>query len=398
MGLVTRLLLLLALALAGCQQTAEPPEPDLHHLAETDHPVVSLAVTADRDRLHVAWAEEQADGAYFARHSHSEDGGGSWSDPVTIDTDQRAPSRVHRSNDLRIAAHGDHLLVVWQTRGDGFADSGPMVMAESEDAGQNWMATPPPANEEDSQAHGFFGLHADAEGTWHLAWLDMRNGAQGLRYAQRPPDLQDWNLTHTLDPATCQCCWNTVASADDRLWVLYRALDPRDMALARSEDGGGSWQLDGVVGGFDWDVDACPHVGGDLALDNGTDPRLHALVWTGEEQAAGVHYLHAPADNTTSWSSPRRLGGTEAGNPALVSTDAGSLLAAWDEHNRIHVATNNNGDWLEATVSSEDRRASHPLLTTTRHGTQVFWTERDADGQRRWAMARLPAERTREAE
>lgn len=394
MGLVTRLLPLLALVLAGCQQAAEPPEPDLHHRAVTDHPVVSLAVTADRDRLHVAWVEEQADGAYFARHSQSEDGGDSWSDPVTLDTDQPAPSRVHRSNDLRIAAHGDRLLVVWQTRGDGFADSGPMVMAESADAGRSWTAARPAATEEDSQAHGFFGLHADADGTWHLAWLDMRDGTQGLRYARRPPDQQDWDLTHTLDPATCQCCWNTVASADDRLWVLYRALDPRDMALATSEDGGGSWQLDGVVGGFDWDVDACPHVGGGLALDNGKDPRLHALVWTGEEQAAGVHHLHAPVDDATAWSSPRRLGGTSAGNPALIATPDGGLMAAWDEDNSIHVAANHDRSWHEAIVSVDGRRASHPLLTTTRHGVQVFWTERDADGERRWAMARLPAEQT----
>ena len=391
MGLVRRLLPPLALVLAGCQQAAEPPEPNLHHRAETDHPVVSLAATADHDRLHVAWVEERSDGTYTAHHSHSGNGGESWSDPVTIDTNQRPPSRVHRSNDLRIAAYQDRLLVAWQTRGDGFADSGPMVMAESEDAGRSWVAARPPATEEDSQAHGFFGLHADAAGAWHMAWLDMRDGSQGLRYAQRATDHQDWGLTHTLDPATCQCCWNTVASADDRLWVLYRALDPRDMALATSEDNGQSWHLDGVVGGFDWDVDACPHVGGDLALVNGAAPRLHALVWTGEEQATGVHHLRAPVDNTAAWSSPRRLGGTGAGNPALIATPDGDLMAAWDEDNRIRVATDRNGTWEEAIVSTDGRRASHPLLTATRHGVQIFWTERDADGQRRWAMARLPA-------
>lgn len=391
MGLVTRLLPLLLLALAGCQPPGSPPQSDLHFQSATEHPVISLAATADGDRLHVAWVEEQAEGGYVAQHSRSDDGGGTWSDPLVIDTDQPPPSRVHRSNDLRIAAHDDRLLVVWQTRGDGFANSGPMVMAESRDAGKSWTAAQPAATEQDSQAHGFFGLHADEEGTWHLAWLDMRDGSQGLRYAQRLADQQHWDLTHTLDPATCQCCWNTVASADERLWVLYRALDPRDMALATSEDSGQSWHQDGVVGGFDWDVDACPHVGGDLALVNAAEPRLHALVWTGEGQAAGVHHLHAPVDNTAAWSSPRRLGGTGAGNPALIHDGQSRLISAWDEDSRIHVAANHNGRWHETVVSYDGHRASHPLLTTTRHGVQIFWTERDADGQRRWAMARLPA-------
>lgn len=78
----------------------------------------------------------------------------------------------------------------------------------------------------------------------------------------------------------------------------------------------------------------------------------------------------------------------------MIHDDQSRLVAAWDEHSRIHVATDKTSDWHEAIVSAEDKSASHPLLTATRHGVQVFWTERDVDGKRRWAMARLPADET----
>ncbi len=387
MGLVRVFALLPALLLSACG--GEPVSQAEHETsAPTAHDVVSLGVTARDDVVHAVWVEQRSDDRVRAMHSQSSDGGRSWRGPVAIDTGQAPPDRVHRSNDIRIAVHDDRIRVIWQTRGDGFADSGPMVLAASDDGGRSWAAAPAPATIEDSPAHGFFALHADSEGSFHLAWLDMRDGRQGLRYA-RQDGSDNWGPTHTLDAATCECCWNTLITAGDEVRLLYRALDPRDMAMSASSDGGRSWQKRGAVGGFDWRVDACPHVGGDLAVRSVGMPQLHAVVWTGHEDHEGIYALHTPLEDGAAWSGPRRLGDRGAGNPALTGTHDNKLLAAWDDGGEIHLARHVDDQWRESVLAGSGAAASHPLLTATSHGQQVFWTERGEDGQRLWRMALL---------
>ena len=117
-----------------------------------------------------------------------------------------------------------------------------------------------------------------------------------------------------------------------RLAVLYRDRDPRDMAVAISEDAARSWERRGVAGEFGWKVDGCPHVGGGLAVfprSPTAGETIHALVWTGAPGRAGLYDV-ASTDGGRNWSEPRELGGRGARHGDLAMTAAG-LVAVWDE-------------------------------------------------------------------
>ncbi|HEX2462985.1 MAG TPA: exo-alpha-sialidase, partial [Thermoanaerobaculia bacterium] len=225
-------------------------------------------------------------------------------------------------------------------------------------------------------------------------WIDGRDGDTGLRVAASTDGVV-WRANANVDAVTCQCCWNDLAVlGPDRLAVLYRDRDPRDMAVAVTEDGARSWERRGTAGAFGWKVDGCPHVGGGLAMFGAT---LHAVVWTGAPDRAGLYDV-ASADGGRHWSEPFELGGRGARHGDLAVA-GGALVAAWDEGAAIYAARSADGKtWSEPLrLSDATARASHPLVVATASGALVLWTESRAkdgesggdDGASRWASVRF---------
>ena len=172
----------------------------------------------------------------------------------------------HRGTDPQIAATGDHLVAVWTSPGTSKWGTGPLAVAVSRDGGRTWSRGGNPADDNSTDGHGFIDVAADPAGGFHAVWLDGRDGDSGLRVASSA-DGVIWRPNANVDAVTCQCCWNDLAVlGPGRLAVLYRDRDPRDMAVAISEDGARSWERRGVAGEFGWKVDGCPHVGGGLAV------------------------------------------------------------------------------------------------------------------------------------
>ena len=198
------------------------------------------------------------------RYVRSEDGGIHWTNPVAL---SNFPGTIAiRGNDIQLAAKGDHLLAVWQRKGE-LPGMGPMVSAYSEDGGKTWKQGNNPAiNNAGDQSH--LDLIADQDGHFHAVWLEdpEENGYQSLRYAQSVDGGKSWGKAAKLDDSTCSCCWNTFALAPNgELNILYRDMKPRDMALQQSSDNGKTWRRTSTVGEFNWQFDGCPHVGGGLA-------------------------------------------------------------------------------------------------------------------------------------
>lgn len=389
MGMVIRCLagVSAAILLSACG-SEEPEFSSVRFDAGGD--VVSLGVTADKDRLHATWVEIKDD-TTLAYHAISDNGGLDWSQPVAIETGQPPPDRVHRSNDLRIAAKGNSLLVVWQTSGDGFAGSGPMVMARSDDRGKSWRPTATPVEGDGTGSHGFFALSRAPNDAFHIAWLDSRKGQQGVHHAASIDGGQSWSDVTTPQDTTCECCWNSLAHAGDETVVLYRGAEPRDMAVATSDTGSTGWHGHSRVGQFDWYVDGCPHVGGGLATDN--EGMLHAVVWTGDDSHGGLYHLHR--SYRSEWSAPERLGRPAARAADLTAIPGGGLLAAWDHgtmNDGIGVARYHNGTWGSTiTLGRNAQRPRFPWVTAAGDTTQVFWTEDREDGTRTWRITRLPS-------
>lgn len=376
--------------LAGCSDPVPSLQPITYEHA-ADAEVLSIGVAVSDRALHVVWVEKQADGPQ-AIHSRSPDGGENWSSPVNIKTNQAPPDRVHRRNDIRVAAEGDELLVVWQTSGEGFGGAGPMVMARSDDGGRQWEAVEaPPATTADSPSHGFFALSATPDRRFHLAWLDNREGQQGLHYAVSEDGGNEWTPAETVVSSTCQCCWNTLAHTEDRTYLLYRGIDPRDMALAVLDEND-TWSQPHRVGRFDWYVDACPHVGGGLAVEQSPTPQVHALVWTAAENQVGIHHFTGDTSGKR-WQKMGRLGSRDARNSDLAVSRNGSVLAAWDEGGSepgILAAWSQQGRFAEPVrLSPPEHLSSHPIAVTSPEAGYVFWTARKADAYTTWYMSRM---------
>lgn len=384
-------LLLISVLLTGC---GDAPAVPVARYASGLSDITSLDVAADKRTLHVLLAGH-VDGAKIPvlRYTRSDDDGASWSTPVALPTDNTPPFRVRRGMDVQIAASGDRLVAVWSIAGTGYGGSGPMATAISQDGGQTWHLGPNPADDDSTEGHGFFGLTSADNGGFHVVWLDSRNGKQALYGARSSDGGQHWGTNRSIDAATCECCWNTIkAAANGTLFVLYRNIDPRDMALATSSNGE-SWRQAGPVGAFDWHFDGCPHTGGGLAIGPAGE-QLHAVVWTGKTGAAGLYYLRS--DNAGQrWSAPQRMGGETAQHADIALFDVDHIATVWDTTGAkggvIHAATSADGGrhWASHQFADPGTAPTHPRIVATGHGWRIFWTEQK-DGAGVWTTAALP--------
>lgn len=344
--------------------------------------VRSLDVYKDDSTIELLLAGPR-DGHMTIRYLRSTDGGANWSAPVAVDSGNHPAKTIHRGNDARIAASGKRLIAVWPTEGSGWGGAGPMTTAFSEDGGKTWHPGPDPAHGGHA-GEAFIDIAADNDGHFDIVWLDSSTGQQGLHFARSRDGGRHWSPAATLDTATCECCWNTLRLASaDRLYVLYRNIDPRDMGLAVSTDNGASWQQRGPVGAFDWHYKGCPHTGGGLVVTGKANNKiLHAIVWTGKQGQVGLHYL-VSRDEGHSWTASQRLGGENARHADLAALDSKHLAAVWDTttsaESAIFAARSSDGGktWSAPTqLSASGVNAIQPRIVAVTNGYRVFWTQK----------------------
>lgn len=374
-----------ALAAAG-----DPAVSAAGHQDHVGSGVVSLDVHAQRAIVDMLIGVRSDDG-FELRHQRSKDGGGTWSPAVRLPIPPKGIHSPHRGDDPQVVALGDRLIALWTKPGASKFGSGAIGTALSSDGGATWALGPEPADDRSPVGHGYIDAIADAAGRVHAVWLDSRDGGQGLRAATSKDFGATWQANQTVDRRTCECCWNRMASRRGEVSVLYRDKDPRDMALAVTEDGG-RWTRRGMVGGFGWKFDGCPHVGGGVAA---TDRALHAVAWTGSDESAGLYALSS-RDGGRTWSPPVRLG-AESAHRGDIAASGQSLAAAWDDSKGTRsvsaaTSTDEGRTWTAPVRLSDPRmRATHPLVVAI-DGTRflVVWTESLDDGPSTWRSAVLP--------
>jgi hypothetical protein len=360
--------------------------------------VQSVDVTADAGRLSVLTVEYDVADRPSIRLSSSADQGESFSTPARVDAGRPVIAYANRGNDVPLAVSGDHVVALWPTKGTGYMGSGPIVASISDDGGKTWRKGGNPSDDGTTTGHRFLAATADSSGVFHAVWLDNRTKTQALYYARSADGGKTWSRNVMVDSATCDCCWNHVATAPDgRLYILYRGKAPRDMALAVSADGGKTWARHLGIGGFGWNINICPHCGGGLALStDGDRVTTHVLVYNGKEDAQGLYYLNS-ADDGATWSAPRRVGGASARHGDLaISPDGRHLLAVW-ESDGVSAASSDDGGktWSEPKKLSSDARASHPRVVGFAGKFRVHWTEQPADKAAVLKTALVPVENSK---
>ncbi len=267
---------------------------------------------------------------------------------------------------------------------------GALRFARSAEGGRHW--SPPVTVTDDSVfgAHNFHALHIARDGTIYVAWLDGRTGRSTAYLTRSDDGGRTWQPNRPIATGeACPCCRTAIATASDgTLYVAWRAVlpgDVRDIVVARSADRGVTWSPPVRVHADGWVIDACPHAGPALAVDDRS--RLHVAWWTGKPGAAGAYYARSD-DGGRTFSHVIPIGTAAYSRPAHVQLalgDSARVVVAWDDGTlqvpRIALRVSGDGGMRFAPTqwaSAEGRAAGFPVLALAGHRLAIAWTDESA--------------------
>jgi hypothetical protein len=392
----------------GCARRA--PLAETIVLAVADRANAHVTLASERTRVTAVWAATGTSGTdiYLAT---SDDGGARFGPPVRVN-DVDADATANGEQPPRVAVHGPDVSVLWVSKRGATAV---IRSASSSDGGKTFAAarTITPAGV--TGARGWESATISDAGVVHAAWLDGRNAAQS--HAQHAPGAahhhgggdmrQDifhatWHGTDApveglVATNVCFCCKTAIVTRGDDVFVAWRHLfdgGVRDIAIARSTDGGRTFSAPVRVSPDNWKIDACPDDGPALAL--APDGRLH-VVWptlVNDSDKPRVGIFHAvSADGGRTFSPRERVDGTRGTDPAhprMIVDDSGEPVFAWDEltAGRRQVALRRGPEPVQ--VISTERAGSYPAIAAAGEQLVVAWT--DQSGERATiSLRRVPS-------
>ena len=331
----------------------------------------------------------------------SRDGGVTFEPPVRVN-DLPGDARVSGEQAPRVAFVGGGVRVVWESRAGGAAVVRTAIAAAGE------RAFGPTASLHAAGltgARGWASLAAGPGGAAHVAWLDGRgDGAAhggaghaggGAAHSGHSTSRQDlFEATLSADGSrtesrvatdVCFCCKTAVAAAPPRtVWVAWRHIyrpNLRDIAVARSDDGGRSFGEPFRVSRDEWALDGCPDDGPALAVDG--HGVLHVAWPTLAGDAKAVFYSRSD-DGGRTFAPRLRVDAstTGAAHPQLAARGDRALVA-WDEpggaRRRVvvrEVAADAGGaPRLGGTTTVSEGPAVYPAVAATAGAVVVAWTE-----------------------
>ena len=251
---------------------------------------------------------------------------------MSVDSLHQAPSLA--------GGPGGEVYVVWSSRkpvpaGGLFASD--LQLSRSLDGGRTFDP-PLRINEDRPISHSFEGLAVAPDGTVLIAWIDTRDGPDKprtwlARVVERGARVD--HVTRLIDAETCVCCRVDVAAgARNTVAVLWRTVLPgsiRDMVLGVSRDGGRTFPAPTLVHDDRWHITACPHRGGNVALD--AQGRVYA-AWYTEGREGTPDMLFAVSDSGRRFTTPRHLHsapGTVPDHVRLAVDARGRAVVVWED-------------------------------------------------------------------
>jgi hypothetical protein len=361
-----------------------------------------VTLASDGPRIAAVWAAtgERGTDVFFAA---SNDGGSHFTAPLRVN-DIEGDATANGEQPPRVALQGRDVSVVWVSKRDGVAV---IRSTSSNDGGTTFAAarTVTPAGV--TGARGWESATVSDEGVIHAAWLDGRNaGAKPASNAaphapgshRHGGGAMRQDIFHAMwrgaEPPVealvasnvCFCCKTSVVSRGDEVFVAWRHLfdgGVRDIAVARSADGGRTFSAPVRVSPDNWKIDACPDDGPAMALT--PDGRLH-VVWptlVNDRDKARLGIFHAVSvDGGRSFSPRERIDGergTDPAHPRLAAMAGGEPVFVWDEltNGQRQVALRRGRDPVH--VVSEGRAASYPAIADAEDHVIVAWTDQSGE-------------------
>jgi hypothetical protein len=365
----------------------------------------SLAVNG-RD-IAAVWTASR-DGVANVFVSTSADAGVTFSEPRRVnDVDGDATANNEQPPRVAISRSGSTraITVVWSKRNEGPQRTrrDAIRMARSVDGGRTFAPAAFAHDSALSGARGWESLTVSADGRVHAVWLDGRDAERKMAEAahsgvahkgQPPQDIYHGTIApdgriaeSVIATGVCFCCKTAVAvGARGEVYAAWRHIFPgsmRDIAFAKSSDGGRRFDPFVRVSEDKWELNGCPEDGPTLAVDQAG--MLH-IAWAtvvneGEPQKA---LFYATSRDGKTFSPRVRLRvAAEAmpGHPQLALTSDGGAAIAWDEVvvgvRRVALTrVSRAGAFEPVQILSGDEAASNPVIVISEGNVLVAWTSR----------------------
>ena len=350
------------------------------------------------------------DGAASVYLAMSTDGGASFSAPRRVN-DQEGDASANNEQPPRVVMTGPasarSITVVWSKRneeGPQRARRDALRMARSTDGGRTFSAARFTHDPAISGARGWESLAVGPDGSIHAVWLDGRDASRkmaehakqsGMPHKGQPPQdiyhstiAPDGRITETLlATGVCFCC-KTAVAVDTRgtVYTAWRHIFPgsmRDIAFAKSTDGGRSFDSPVRVSDDKWELNGCPEDGPALAVDRAGVIHVAwaTVVNDGEPQKA---LFYATSRDGKTFSARSRLPVASAvtpGHPQLTLLSDGGAAIVWDEVvsglRRVAVTrVSRAGAVQPAQILSGDESASNPVIASVDANVVAAWTSR----------------------
>ena len=237
-----------------------------------------------------------------------------FSAPVRVN-DQPGDATVRNENPPKVvAASNGQIYVCWANergrwKGNiGFArslDRG-KTFSPAKSINSDWQGNP--------AGHAFQSMAVDRRGWVYVTWIDERQKASAARGTEiwmsvSKDEGSTFSPNMKILSNVCECCrTNLQIDSAGTLFLSYRTVPQegpmyRDIILARSTDGGRSFQTN-TVSEDQWDVNACPVAGPALVIDK--QDRVGVIWFAGGGERPGLYYAISN-DHGISFSSRKYL-------------------------------------------------------------------------------------------
>jgi hypothetical protein len=411
----------LGVGVGACQPRDDPSPPGLNVTRSTTMAMPgadnrAAAVAASGQHAVVTWTAATGNNTNVYA-AVSRDGGRTFGNPVRVN-DLEGEVRVSGEQAPRVAI-GSDVVVLWQARREGRST---VRMARSTDGGASFRPATTVNESSVDGTRGWASVALDRAGAAHVVWLDARPQAvsppapPAPTSAPTPPAAAHHhgggastpqNVYHARVGAdgsreeglvaadVCFCCKTSVAPAPDgALYAAWRHIYPpnlRDMAVAKSTDGGRTFGAPVRVSEDGWAIDGCPEDGPSIAVD--AAGVLH-IAWptlvTGETTRKAIFYSYSRDGGKTFAPRVQMDDGSKERRPAHphLTVASGRVVVAWDEGEgdgrsiRLRaIDSSSSGTWTPrfssvATITT-DSHAAYPALAATPAGALVAWTTND---------------------
>jgi hypothetical protein len=398
-GRAFALALLLAAPSAGA--VAERPAADGVRLGAADAMNGPATIAADGDRVLVAWGARR-DKSTDIHAAWSADGGSTFAAPARVN-DVAGDARVSGEQPPRVSL-GTDARVVWNSSQDGRSV---LRMAEAASAGKPFAAARTLHAPGLPGPRGWASSAVGADGALHVAWLDGRGDAapaspspdgahrhRAMRQDLYQAVLRREGAKEEIRIATdvCFCCKTAVATGPDgAVYVAFRHIFPpniRDIAVARSNDGGRTFGAPVRVSEDGWAIDGCPDDGPSIAVDARNVLHVAWPTQVSPAEGKGIFYTASRDGGRTFLPRIRVDESGSAAHPQLAVA-GGRVVVVWDERGGLstsrrvrmrELATDASALPSEIQTLSDGASATYPAVAATGAFTLVAWTEETAAG------------------